>query len=66
MISSCNILCNSLVSCEQGKKNKKFFWVPAIAPLISVILSTLFVFLTHAEKQGVEIVSNSQSMVIKS
>ncbi|KAK7410550.1 hypothetical protein VNO78_01405 [Psophocarpus tetragonolobus] len=39
-----------------GKKNKRFFWVPAIAPLISVILSTFFVFITRADKQGVEIV----------
>ncbi|KAM7256414.1 hypothetical protein ACFE04_012155 [Oxalis oulophora] len=39
-----------------GKKNKKFFWVPAIAPLISVVLSTFFVYITHAEKQGVQIV----------
>nr|ASU91606.1 sulfate transporter 1.3 [Camellia sinensis] len=41
-----------------GKKNKKLFWVPAIAPLISVILSTFFVFITHAEKQGVQIVNH--------
>ncbi|KAF8411508.1 hypothetical protein HHK36_004060 [Tetracentron sinense] len=39
-----------------GKKNKKFFWVPAIAPIISVILSTFFVYITHAEKDGVQIV----------
>ncbi|PRQ21515.1 putative SLC26A/SulP transporter [Rosa chinensis] len=39
-----------------GKKNKKFFWVPAIAPLISVVLSTFFVYITRADKQGVEIV----------
>ncbi|MBA0845479.1 hypothetical protein Goarm_023166, partial [Gossypium armourianum] len=38
-----------------GKKNKKFFWAPAIAPLISVILSTFFVYITHAEKKGVQI-----------
>lgn len=42
---------------EQGKKNKKYFWVPAIAPLISVILSTFFVFIFHAEKHDVQIVS---------
>lgn len=42
--------------CNQGKKNKKFFWVPAIAPLISVILSTFFVFITRADKQDVQIV----------
>ncbi|KAK4357790.1 hypothetical protein RND71_023400 [Anisodus tanguticus] len=41
-----------------GKKNKKYFWVPAIAPLISVILSTLFVFIFHAEKDGVQIVKH--------
>ncbi|KAI6687698.1 hypothetical protein NL676_024526 [Syzygium grande] len=41
-----------------GKKNRKFFWVPAIAPLISVILATFFVYITHAEKHGVQIVKN--------
>lgn len=39
-----------------GKKNKKLFWVPAIAPMISVILSTTFVYITHAENHGVQIV----------
>ncbi|KAK9286960.1 hypothetical protein L1049_015368 [Liquidambar formosana] len=41
-----------------GKKNKKFFWVPAIAPLISVIISTFFVYVTHANKHGVQIVND--------
>ncbi|KMS95243.1 hypothetical protein BVRB_010680 [Beta vulgaris subsp. vulgaris] len=41
-----------------GKRNKKLFWVPAIAPLLSVILSTFFVFVTHAEKEGVAIVNH--------
>ncbi|KAI5654727.1 hypothetical protein M9H77_31914 [Catharanthus roseus] len=41
-----------------GKKNKKLFWIPAIAPLISVILSTFFVYITHAEKKGVQIVKH--------
>ena len=39
-----------------GKKSKKLFWVPAIAPLISVIVSTFFVYITRADKQGVQIV----------
>lgn len=39
-----------------AKKNKKLFWVAAIAPLISVIISTLCVYLTRADKQGVAIV----------
>nr|GME13744.1 sulfate transporter 1.3-like [Ipomoea batatas] len=41
-----------------GKKSKKFFWVPAIAPLISVIISTFSVYITHAEKHGVKIVNH--------
>ncbi|PWA37346.1 sulfate transporter 1,3 [Artemisia annua] len=39
-----------------GKKKPKLFWVPAIAPLISVILSTFFVYITHANDDGVSIV----------
>ncbi|XVF67178.1 hypothetical protein PTKIN_Ptkin10aG0099700 [Pterospermum kingtungense] len=41
-----------------GKKKRKLFWVPAIAPLISVILSTFFVYITHADKHGVQIVKH--------
>ncbi|CAI9116353.1 OLC1v1017476C1 [Oldenlandia corymbosa var. corymbosa] len=47
-----------LVAKYIGKKNKKFFWVPAIAPLISVILATFFVYITHADKKGVQIVKH--------
>nr|KJB79699.1 hypothetical protein B456_013G062700 [Gossypium raimondii] len=42
----------------QGKKKKKLFWVPAIAPLISVVLSTFFVYITRADKHGVQIVKH--------
>ncbi|KAG8364127.1 hypothetical protein BUALT_Bualt19G0094500 [Buddleja alternifolia] len=41
-----------------GKKKKKLFWIAAIAPLISVIISTFFVYITHAEKKGVQIVNH--------
>lgn len=40
----------------QGRRKKKLFWVSAIAPLISVILSTLIVFVSRADKHGVKIV----------
>lgn len=44
----------------QGKKKQQqLFWVPAIAPLISVILATLLVYITRADKHGVQIVSPS-------
>ncbi|XP_058085271.1 sulfate transporter 1.3-like isoform X2 [Magnolia sinica] len=49
-----------LVAKYIGKKKKSLFWVPAIAPLISVILSTFFVYITHAEKHGVKIVKDIQ------
>ncbi|KAF5955200.1 hypothetical protein HYC85_008056 [Camellia sinensis] len=42
----------------KGRRNKKLFWLPAIAPLISVILSTLIVYLTKADKHGVQIVKH--------
>lgn len=48
---------------EQGKKNKKLFWVPAVAPLISVIISTFFVYITRADKQGVQIVRTHSTKV---
>ncbi|XVE93100.1 hypothetical protein REPUB_Repub01dG0161100 [Reevesia pubescens] len=47
-----------LVAKYIGKKKKKLFWVSAIAPLISVILSTFFVYITRADKHGVQIVNH--------
>ncbi|CAN8246858.1 unnamed protein product [Cochlearia groenlandica] len=48
-----------LIICKYiGKRNKKLFWVPAIAPLISVIISTFCVYITRADKQGVQIVKH--------
>ncbi|KAM7523715.1 hypothetical protein LguiA_013617 [Lonicera macranthoides] len=43
-----------------GRRNRKLFWLPAIAPLIAVILSTIIVFLTRADKHGVKIVKHIQ------
>ncbi|KAI3978496.1 hypothetical protein MKX01_015671 [Papaver californicum] len=44
-----------------GKKNKRLFWVSAIAHLISVVLSTSFVYITRADKVGVQTVKYIQS-----
>lgn len=41
-----------------GKRNKKLFWLPAIAPLVSVILSTFIVYISKADKNGVNIVKH--------
>ncbi|KAF7842612.1 high affinity sulfate transporter 2-like [Senna tora] len=46
-----------------AKKNKKLFWVSALAPLVSVILSTFFVYITRADKKGVAIVKHLEKGV---
>ncbi|KAJ0097387.1 hypothetical protein Patl1_27314 [Pistacia atlantica] len=57
-ILGCSFLSFILVTRFLGRRNKKLFWVPAIAPLVSVILSTLIVFLTRADEHGVKIVKH--------
>ncbi|KAF8401739.1 hypothetical protein HHK36_012685 [Tetracentron sinense] len=37
-------------------RRPKFFWLSAMAPLTSVILGSLLVYLTHAEKHGVQVI----------
>ncbi|KAL3828792.1 hypothetical protein ACJIZ3_017594 [Penstemon smallii] len=41
-----------------SKKKPVFFWINALAPLTSVILGSVLVYLTHAEKHGVEIIGH--------
>ncbi|TXG60634.1 hypothetical protein EZV62_015207 [Acer yangbiense] len=57
-ILGCSFLSFILITRFLGRRNKKLFWLPAIAPLISVSLSTLIVFLTRADKHGVKIVKH--------
>ncbi|WOK98504.1 hypothetical protein Cni_G07216 [Canna indica] len=39
-----------------SKRQPRFFWVSAAAPLTSVILGSLLVYLTHAENHGVQVI----------
>lgn len=55
-ILGCSFLSFILMARYLGRRNKKLFWLSAIAPLVSVILSTLYVFLTRADKDGVKII----------
>ncbi|KAJ1382760.1 sulfate anion transporter, conserved site [Sesbania bispinosa] len=57
-ILGCSFLVFILASRFLGKKKKKLFWLASISPLVTVILSTLFVFLTRADKNGVKIVKH--------
>ncbi|XWS46867.1 hypothetical protein CRYUN_Cryun14cG0104900 [Craigia yunnanensis] len=47
-----------LITKYLGKGRPKFFWISAMAPLASVILGSLLVYLTHAEKHGVQVIGN--------
>ncbi|KAK7410552.1 hypothetical protein VNO78_01409 [Psophocarpus tetragonolobus] len=54
----CSFLIFLLTARFIGRRNKKLFWFPAIAPLLSVILSTLIVYLSKADKKGVNIIKH--------
>uniref|UniRef100_A0A2C9WE88 STAS domain-containing protein n=1 Tax=Manihot esculenta TaxID=3983 RepID=A0A2C9WE88_MANES len=57
-VLGCSFLIFLLIARFIGRRKNKLFWFPAIAPLISVILSTLIVFLSKADKHGVKIVKH--------
>ncbi|KAJ6289036.1 hypothetical protein OIU76_024933 [Salix suchowensis] len=57
-ILGCSFLTFILITRFVGRKNKKLFWLPAIAPLISVVLSTLLVYLTSADEHGIMIIKH--------
>ncbi|RXI02797.1 hypothetical protein DVH24_002875 [Malus domestica] len=40
----------------QSKKKPKLFWISAMAPLTSVVLGSVLVYLLHAEKHGVQVI----------
>ncbi|ONK75508.1 uncharacterized protein A4U43_C03F17630 [Asparagus officinalis] len=54
----CSFLIFIMITRFIGRKNRKLFWLPAIAPLISVVLSTSIVFLTKADKHGVKTIQH--------
>ncbi|KAK9287974.1 hypothetical protein L1049_016419 [Liquidambar formosana] len=41
-----------------SKRKPAFFWINAMAPLTSVILGSVLVYLTHAEKHGVQVIGH--------
>nr|XP_043615003.1 low affinity sulfate transporter 3-like [Erigeron canadensis] len=57
-VLGCSFLIFILITRFIGKRNKKLFWLPAISPVISVILSTLIVYLTRADQHGVKIIKH--------
>lgn len=47
----------------QSKRKAAFFWINAMAPLTSVILGSVLVYFTKAEKHGVEVVNIHYSLI---
>ncbi|XP_057964409.1 sulfate transporter 3.1-like [Malania oleifera] len=57
-ILGCSFLFFLLLTRYFSKKKPRFFWISAMAPLTSVILGSLLVYLTHAERHGVQVIGN--------
>ncbi|TKY62421.1 Sulfate transporter 3.1 [Spatholobus suberectus] len=57
-VLGCCFIFYLLVTRYFSKRKPKFFWVSAMAPLMSVILGSLLVYLTHAEKHGVQVIGD--------
>jgi low affinity sulfate transporter 2 len=52
----CSFLIFILATRFIGRRYKKLFWLSAISPLLSVVLSTAAVYATRADKHGVKII----------
>ncbi|KAL0458181.1 UNVERIFIED_CONTAM: Sulfate transporter 3.1 [Sesamum latifolium] len=55
-VLGCVFLFYLLLARYFSKKKAKLFWISAMAPLTSVILGSLLVYVTHAEKHGVQVI----------
>lgn len=55
-VLGCGFLFFLLTTKYFGKKKPVFFWISVMSPLISIILGSLLVYLTHAEKHGVQVI----------
>ncbi|KAG6382581.1 hypothetical protein SASPL_157746 [Salvia splendens] len=53
-----DVLHSIFTQTHQSKKRANLFWISAMAPLTSVILGSLLVYLTHAEKHGVQVIGH--------
>ncbi|KAF7804728.1 sulfate transporter 3.1 [Senna tora] len=55
-VLGCAFIFFLLITRYFSKRQPKFFWVSAMAPLTSVILGSILVYVTHAEKHGVQVI----------
>lgn len=57
-VLGCSFLIFILITRFLGRRNRKLFWLQAMAPLLSVILSTIIVYLSKADRHGIKIVKH--------
>ncbi|KAG8370256.1 hypothetical protein BUALT_Bualt14G0098000 [Buddleja alternifolia] len=57
-VVGCCFLFFLLITRYFSKRKPVFFWINALAPLTSVILGSVLVYFTHAEKHGIEIIGH--------
>ncbi|XP_030543417.1 sulfate transporter 3.1-like [Rhodamnia argentea] len=57
-VLGCCFLFFLLLARHFSKKRPAFFWINAMAPLTSVILGSVLVYLSHAEKHGVQVIGH--------
>lgn len=55
-VLGCGFLFFLLLTRHISKRRPKLFWISAMAPLTSVVLGSLLVYLTHAENHGVQVI----------
>ncbi|CAO2838440.1 unnamed protein product [Amaranthus hypochondriacus] len=55
-ILACGFIIFMVLTKYYSKRKAGMFWISAMAPLISVIVGSLIVFLTHADKHGVPVI----------
>ncbi|KAG7018734.1 Sulfate transporter 3.1, partial [Cucurbita argyrosperma subsp. argyrosperma] len=56
VVLGCSFLSFLLLTRYLSKKKPIFFWINALAPLLSIILGSLLVYFTHAERHGVQVI----------
>jgi sulfate transporter 3 len=56
VVMGCGFLFFLLITRFFSKRRPRFFWVSAAAPLASVIIGSLLVYLTHAENHGIQVI----------
>ncbi|KAL5218131.1 hypothetical protein ABZP36_018815 [Zizania latifolia] len=58
VVLGCGFLFLLLLARFFSKRRPKFFWVSAAAPLVCIIIGSILVYFTHAEKHGIQVIGH--------